>query len=142
MSRTPQLLLAVGFVASTACYHAVIDTGLAPSAQTVEKAWASGWIYGLVPPSAVETMSKCPNGVSKVETQISFVNGLVGILTFEIYTPMAIKVTCAQGGRSSITPGAPAIGIGAAATLEQKQDALTRAALLSCQTGGPVFVQF
>ena len=82
-------------LASAACYHATVETGLAPSPQTVEKSWASGWIYGLVPPSNVETLAKCPNGVSKVETQLSFPNQLVNFLTLGIYTPMEIKATCA-----------------------------------------------
>ncbi len=78
------------------CYHATIETGLAPSNQVVEKSFASGWIIGLIPPSTVETQAKCASGVSKVETQLSFVNMLVGWLTSYIYTPMTIKVTCAQ----------------------------------------------
>lgn len=85
-----------------ACYHATVDTGLTPSAQTIEKHWASGWIYGLVPPSAVQTAQKCPNGVAKVDTQLSFTNQLVSILTLGIYSPMDITVTCAEGRTSSV----------------------------------------
>lgn len=59
------------------CYHATIDTGLAPGPKTVEM-WKHSWIYGLVPPSVVEAQSECENGVARVETQMSFVNGLVG----------------------------------------------------------------
>lgn len=80
---------------SAGCYHATVDTGMTPSPVTIEKAWASGWVYGLVPPSTVETMAKCTNGVAKVETQLSFANQLVNVLTIGIYTPMEIKVTCA-----------------------------------------------
>jgi hypothetical protein len=80
---------------SAGCYHATVETGLTPSPVTIEKPWASGWIYGLVPPSTVETMAKCPNGAAKVETQLSFPNQLVNFLTLGIYTPMEIKVTCA-----------------------------------------------
>jgi hypothetical protein len=88
----------------SACYHATIQTGLTPSAQTIEQNWATGWIYGLVPPSAVETMQGCPSGVARVETQLSFPNQLVNILTLGIYTPMTIVVTCADGrGASSVT---------------------------------------
>jgi hypothetical protein len=89
-------------VTTFACYHATIETGLAPSAQTVEKHWASGWIYGLVPPSPVQTAQKCPSGVAKVETQLSFANQLVSFLTLGIYTPMDIMVTCAEGRTSSL----------------------------------------
>ena len=80
------------------CYHAVVNTGLAPSPTVIEKPWASGWVYGLVPPNPLSTMQQCPGGVAKVETQHSFVNMLVQGLTLGIYTPMTIKVTCAQGG--------------------------------------------
>lgn len=83
-------------VANAACFHATIETGAPPSAQTVSKSFAAGWLFGLVPPSTVETAAKCPNGVAKVETQLSFVNQLVAFLTIEIYTPMNIEVTCAE----------------------------------------------
>ncbi len=89
-------LLTIAALSLTAgCYHATVETGLTPSAVTVEKGWAHGWILGLVPPSTVETIGKCPNGVAKVETQLSFANQLVSALTGGIYTPMEIKVTCA-----------------------------------------------
>ena len=79
------------------CYHATVETGATPSTVVIDQSFASSWIYGLVPPKLVSTTSKCPSGVAKVETQHSFVNGLVGVLTFGIYTPMQIKVTCATG---------------------------------------------
>jgi Bor protein len=82
-------------VASTGCYHATIETGATPSTETISKQWAAGWILGLVPPSTVETAAKCPHGVAKVETQLSFLNQLVSWLTIYIYTPMTIEVTCA-----------------------------------------------
>ena len=85
----------------TACYHATIDTGLTPSTQVLEQSFASSWIYGLVPPKTVETASRCPNSVAKVETQRTFVNQVVGFLTLGIYTPMHIRVTCAQAPGAS-----------------------------------------
>jgi hypothetical protein len=133
---------AIGLVvALTACYHATIDTGRSPSPEIINQPWASGWIYGLVPPKTVETMAKCPNGVSKVETMHSFLNSLVGGLTFGIYTPITIKVTCAASGRGSIPTGASQIQLGANAAPQQIQDVLTRAAMLSFQSGTPVYIQ-
>lgn len=84
-----------------ACYHATIETGLAPSTQVLEQSFASSWIYGLVPPKTVETANRCPDGAAKVETQHTFVNQLVGFLTLGIYTPMHIRVTCAQATGAS-----------------------------------------
>lgn len=86
-------LLTVLFVSG--CYHAKISTGLEPSAQEYDKPFASSWIFGLVPPDLVQAQEECPNGVARVETRLSFVNMLVGNLTFGIYTPMHINVTCA-----------------------------------------------
>lgn len=77
------------------CYHATVNTGLTPSAQRINKGWASGWIAGLVPPSTVQAQQECPNGVASVETQLSFANQLVAWLTGYIYTPMSIEVVCA-----------------------------------------------
>jgi hypothetical protein len=86
---------ALVILASTGCYHATIETGATPSTETISKQWAAGWVLGLVPPSTVETAAKCPHGVAKVETQLSFLNQLVSWLTIYIYTPMTIEVTCA-----------------------------------------------
>ena len=141
MSRSAKLAVVPALLCLAACYHATIDTGLPPSPQVVEKPWASGWIYGLVPPSPIETMAKCPNGVSKVETQLSFVNQLVNFLTLGIYTPMSIKVTCATGSHAAIPAGASHIELGANPTVQDLQGALVRAAALSARNGAPVYIQ-
>lgn len=93
--RRVLMVLATVFLLSS-CYHATVTTGLRPSTVKIEDKWADGWIYGLVPPSAVETMEGCPAGVAQVDTQLSFPNQLVNFLTFGIYTPMEIVVTCAD----------------------------------------------
>jgi hypothetical protein len=141
MSRVLKLAATALLVTLPACYHATIETGLPASPQVIEKPFASGWIYGLVPPSPVKAMSQCPNGVSKVETQLSFVNQLVNFLTLGIYTPMSIKVTCASSGRSA-APGAPEIKVGDGATSDEIIDAFRRAADAAVETHGPVYVRF
>ncbi len=139
MRRVFVLLLVGGVGAIGGCYHATVETGATPSTQTVEKSWASGWIYGLVPPSTVSTASQCPNGVAKVETQLTFGNQLVGLLTLGIYTPMAIKVTCSVG-RAGGTEDTDEMTVrsweGGVA------EALAEAATLSARMGKPVLVQF
>ena len=96
------LALVAMLLTLSACYHATVQTGLAPGAQTIEEKWASGWIFGLVPPPTVETMQGCPAGVARVETQQSFTNQLVSFITLGIYTPMEIIVTCAAGPGASL----------------------------------------
>lgn len=105
--------LLIGMVALLGCYHATIDTGVAPSNRVIEKKWASGWIFGLVPPSPTATAAQCPSGVARVETKLSFLNQVVSFLTLSIYTPMAIRVTCAEG---VITPAAAMLGPDSAST--------------------------
>ena len=96
----------------------------------------------MVPPSAIETAKKCPQGVAKVETQLSFLNQLVELLTLGIYSPMAIKVTCAQSGHAFAAPGASEITVPSSATPDERNAAVQRAAELSLETGGPVFLRF
>jgi len=142
MNRSLELVAAAGVFLLAGCFHATIETGLAPSNQVIEKGFASSWIAGLVPPSTVETQAKCPHGVSKVETQLSFVNQLVAFLTLDIYTPMNIKVTCAEGGRAAIPQGSTKIEVGRGAAPNQIRDAFERAAAEASRTKTPVYVEF
>lgn len=87
----PLILLAV----LAGCYHATVDTGAAPSFRTIDLDWAHSFLGGLVPPGTVEAASKCPNGVARVETKLSFLNMVATGLTGGLYSPMNIKVTCA-----------------------------------------------
>ena len=91
------LVLALGV---SACYHATIETGLPPGPDKIEKKWAHSFLGGLVPPETIETMEKCPNGVAKVETRHSFLNQVAAAITWSIYSPIEIIVTCAASSRS------------------------------------------
>ncbi len=110
MKRTAVLLpLAIAVIGMGACYHTTIDTGRASNGVTVSKPWANSFIYGLVPPAVVETASRCPNGIARVETQLSFLNQLVGIITLGIYTPMEVQVACA--GNAALSPSEPVVHV-------------------------------
>ncbi len=134
-------LLAVVLVAS-GCYHARIETGLTPSAQVFEQAFASGWVYGLIPPKTVEAGQECPNGVAVVETELSFVNQLVSAITLGIYTPMHIKVTCATGGTSSLPAPAKSVDVAHGASTQEISRAFMHAADLAVASEQAVLVQF
>ena len=86
----------VAVITLTGCLHAVVQTGRPESQDVISIKWANGFLWGLRPPLIVETASRCTNGVAKVETQHSFLNGLATVLTLGIYTPMQIDVTCAS----------------------------------------------
>lgn len=119
------------------CYHAEINTGLTPSDQVIRKKFASSWIYGLVPPSVVETAAKCPSGVALVETKHSVLNQLVNVLTFGIYTPIDIKVTCAAQ-RSAAADQEGAIQVSRQAPSETLKAAIDSAGALAAGLGGVV----
>lgn len=97
--------LAVLALALGGCYHATINTGLTPGDKVISQPWAASWIAGLIPPRTVEAREQCGTaGVARVETQHSFLNALVAGLTFSIFTPMQIDVTCAQGAAPTPVP--------------------------------------
>ena len=134
--RISRAAAVVAAFALTGCYHAVIQTGRPESSDVISIKWANSFVYGLVPPPVLETASRCTNGVAKVETQHSFLNGLVGIITFGIYTPMQLDVTCAARGTAS---AAPMIKVEQGRTAEQ---ALSEAINMSAEQNTPVYVQF
>jgi Bor protein len=132
--RTMLAVLVLPFTLS-ACYHAIIQTGRPASSDVIEIPWAHSFIYGLVPPKVVESAAKCPNGAATVETMHSFLNGLVQAITWGIYTPITIKVTCASGGRASNDMN----------TIRGSGDvgkAISEAADLSVRSGAPTLVRF
>ncbi len=86
--------------------------------------------------------SRCPNGVARVETQQSFVNGLVAWITFFIYTPMTIMVTCAGPDTPMDEADQNGVSIRLDANIEEKQHAFHDAAMLAARRGVPVLLKF
>lgn len=123
------------------CYHAIIDTGMPASGTVIEEPWAMSFVGGLIPPPLVDVASRCPNGVSRVETQHSFLNSLVGGITSGIITPMTITVTCAAGGMGEAGAADTEVIDASSASPEDMVDALNAAARRSWQElGSPVYV--
>ena len=85
-----------GIVLLAGCYHATIQTE--PGQQTMDPPthtiWANSWIAGLIPPPDVNGAALCDGTPALVETQHTVLNSLVAILTFSIYTPITIEITC------------------------------------------------
>jgi hypothetical protein len=139
MKRNLITFLLVGVFAFSGCYHAKISTGLPASADKIDIPFAHSFVYGLVPPSEVRAATQCANGVSMVETKISFVNGLVAAITFSLYTPMHITVTCAAAGSAALPAASPSISVNANATDQELADALNKAAEMSADNNSPVY---
>lgn len=131
-------VLAMLTIALSGCYHATVDTGQPASGEVIVEPWAHGFIYGLVPPSTVETAERCPNGVAQVETQLSFLNMLASALTFSLYSPMTIEVQCASAG----VGGASAFEIDGDASLDDSREVFTEAVRSSLEQGTVEYVKF
>jgi Bor protein len=127
-------------VLSAACYHATIETGLQAGTQVIDQQWAMSFVEGLIPPPTVSTMSKCPSGVARVETQHSFLNLVVGAVTFGIITPMQITVTCAVS-RAEAPAAKPDLFLRPGAPTAVAQDVFATAADRAVKNKAPVFVQ-
>jgi hypothetical protein len=138
------ILLVITSVALSGCYHAKVSTGLTPSAEVHELSFAAGWIFGLVPPSEVRAAQHCTNGVAMVETKLSFLNQVVSGITFGIFTPMHIKVTCASSRADLSLPdnGTGSLLVERNASDEQIQSVFSMAGEITAATGKPVFVEF
>lgn len=93
--RLQALALTAAGVVLTGCWHVTVTSGARPSTTVVDQPFQHSFVYGLVPPAEINVKDRCPNGVAKVETEHSFVNGVVTVLTASLYTPIHVRVTCA-----------------------------------------------
>jgi hypothetical protein len=138
MRRSLSLVTAAATFLLAGCYHAVLDTGRAPSNVVIRKPWVNSFVYGLVAPPVMQAAQECAGGVAKVETQHSLLNGLVAGVTWGIHTPMSVAVTCASA--SAVLPGAPALHVGAEAA--GAAATFDRAIELAGRTSAPVYIRF
>jgi hypothetical protein len=137
----PMLIGALVLASTTACFRQVVQTGRAPSQTVVQQSWVSTWIFGLVAATPIDARAKCPSGVATVETLTSFPNGLLSALTFGIWAPQTVRITCASG-TAALPNGIERLHVAASATDTQLADVLTQAAVRSAQIARPVAVQF
>lgn len=88
----------VSFMATllAGCYHITVVTGAPPSGTVIDKPWQMSFVAGIAPPPELNVKDQCPNGVARVETQQSFLNGLVSALSSGIVTPIRATITCAE----------------------------------------------
>ncbi len=92
------MLVSACGVLCAGCYHVTVVTGAPPAPTVIDKQWQLSWVAGIVPPPEISTKEQCAQGVAKVETERSSLNGSpVGGITYNIFTPMHAMVTCASG---------------------------------------------
>ena len=84
-------------VALTGCYKVQVVTS--PAARSAEQSkWTHFFIFGLVGEARVDVREFCNGGeAATVETGMSFLNGLGSGLTFGLWAPRTVTVTCSAG---------------------------------------------
>ena len=113
--RSRRRWAAVLCLATAACFHQVVQTGLAVGPTPIDKPFASTFVFGLASASEIAVRSDCPGSADVTEMEQGLVNGLGAGLTLGIYSPQQVRATCAS--RSAAIPsGALEVTIPAAAT--------------------------
>lgn len=140
MRTVSRLSLVVSALLLSACFHQIVQTGRTPGTTVVERPWTATWLWGLVQAEEISVVAQCPNGVATIETQQSFLNGLVGGLTLGIYTPQEVRVTCASGGAA--LPGTRHIDVAHDAPMSDRVAAITEAIAVAVETHGTVQVRY
>lgn len=95
--RLSRILSLAALVVLAGCYRVTVNTGAPPAETAIDKPWQLSFVYGLVPPPEISAKETCQQGVATVMTERSFLNGLVGILSSSLVTPLHVRVTCASG---------------------------------------------
>jgi hypothetical protein len=140
MRSAGSLPLLLALLLTTACYHQVVQTGATPGPQVIEHPWTATYLFGLVPAAEISTVAQCPNGVAVVETQQTFLNGLVGALTLGIYTPQTVRITCAAGDDAASAPDALTVRVADGGGVDARAAATREAVRLAQRTRAPVIL--
>jgi|ERR1043166_5936006 hypothetical protein len=140
--RTKRWVAPLSFaVLAAACFHQVVNTGRAPGTTVVDKPFVATWLWGLVPAEEIDVRRECPMGAAVIETEQSFMNGLVAALTIGIYTPQHVRITCASG-TASAPDGARQMRLAASATPAEYHAFMTKAVNEAIETGNPVVIHY
>ena len=140
MSRSMAVLAtAATLVCMTGCYHQTVNTGLSPAPGPVINKTAGVSFWGLSG-AEVDATRECPNGVAVVETQQTFLNGLIAGLTLGLYTPQTVSITCAAGNNPA--PGGLEVSVGMDATPLEVEAAARKAVQLAKDSRQPVILRY
>lgn len=93
--KTGRVLIVAILVLATGCYHQYVDGGVTPGATVIEEPWVATWALGFVPAKPLDVGQQCRNGIALVETRHSLPNIVASVLTLGVYTPVAMRITCA-----------------------------------------------
>ena len=91
------LIVAGLLLACAGCYRHTYTLGAgAPAGPLVYDRWQHHWLWGLINPDRqLALKAVCASGDATIDTEMSFLNGLVNALTWGIYSPTTVKIRCA-----------------------------------------------
>ena len=106
--KKPYVWLALaGLLAAPACYtHLYTTDPAAATGAEVYKKWQHHYLFGLISgDDPLNLKELCPSGALQVEDKHTFLNSLLGGLTFGIWHPTTVTVRCTDGSASTVEVG-------------------------------------
>ena len=118
MMRSLTAVALILMFCAAGCYRIKYTTRQPPAPAPNYDEWHHNMIFGLAEISSPVNISQaCPNGVSVVENEQTFVNGLVTALTlFWIWEPSTVRVTCGVRKADAPPPACSEVAFEAAAS--------------------------
>ncbi len=107
--RPMRILAASALLLSTACFHfKYVNPDAQPAPAVQDEAWHNGFFWGIVEHSPqVPVAQICPGGYAVVASEESFLNGLLQGVTWGLYAPQTVSVTCSASGNAPQSPNRP-----------------------------------
>lgn len=139
--RMKRMGIAAGALMLSACFHQVVQTGLPPGPTVVDKPFVATWLWGLVPAQDLDVRQQCAGGAATIETEQSFMNGLVAAITLGIFTPQHVRVTCSSR-TASLPRGSRELVAPASASAEEVSQLVERAVEESAASHAAVTIRF
>ena len=96
MKRSGAVLL---LLALSACFRTTVKNGEPVSSGRIEwnDRWHHGLVFGLAELSGPYDLGRlCPRGWAEIHTETPFVQGLVTVLTLNVYTPQSVTIRCRE----------------------------------------------
>jgi len=91
----------------------------------------------------VSAVNECDNGVARVETVHTFLNQVVAAVTFGIYTPITITVTCAAASTAQeVLDSEDQLSVSEAAGYDEIRDVFQQASEKAIESESPAYVVF
>lgn len=100
--RKTLALLALFALALPGCHHMHFATRAAPG--VVHSEWSHYFIAGLVGNPVYDVRRVCPQGVSSIHQNATFVDMLLTGLTGSLWSPRTVTITCAAGAANANLP--------------------------------------